>query len=492
VRVRRVGHDLTSHAYSFQHNANADNRNEQHYHKRSSTSLFVHQHHLFLSSIHEAEYKSIAPTSFLYLPCCRNDVPNLKPLLKNVLADITPDKNERASTLQRVNAFLKELNASLKKNKCAAKAVLGGSYAKDTWLRGDYDVDVFVQFGQTHKKDDLSTLLAKALKAKKAERIHGSRDYFWVKDQQFTFEIVPVLEVQKPEQAQNVTDFSPHHVTWVNKNGAKYKNDIRLFKKFCKAQGLYGAESYIRGFSGHVVDILVTYYKGFVPLLKAVTGWKPKTIVDYYHHYDKKALFVLNQSKIQGPLIIIDPVQKDRNAAAALIQEKYDGLIAAAKKFLAKPSQEFFVETGVDFGKLAKKGHVVRVCITAPTGKEDVVGTKLLHAFEYTKRFLEDFTLIASGWKWNKDSQAEFWYVVKQRTLPPTMIHPGPPLEFTRAVAAFKKAHKKTFVKGDRLMAEIKRPYTTPEQALAAAAQDEYVAQREITLKPESCTQVRG
>ena len=446
----------------------------------------------FLRVIHEAEYKSIAPTSFLYLSCCGNAVPNLKPLLKNVLADITPDKNERASTLTRVNAFLKELNASLKKNKCAAKAVLGGSYAKDTWLCGDYDVDVFVQFSQKHKKDDISNLLAKALKSRKAERIHGSRDYFWVKDQQFTFEIVPVLDVKKSEQAQNVTDFSPHHVQWVNKNGKKYKGDIRLFKKFCKAQGVYGAESYIRGFSGHVVDILVIYYKGFIPLLKAVTGWKPKTIVDYYHHFDKKALFVLNQSKIQGPLIIIDPVQKDRNAAAALIQEKYDGLITAAKKFLAKPSPEHFVETEVDLSKLAKKGHVVQVCVTAPAGKEDVVGTKLLHAFEYTKRFLEDFTLIASGWKWNKDRQAEFWYVLKQRTLSPTMIHPGPPLEFTQAVAHFKKVHKKTFVKGDRLMAEIKRPYTTPEAALAAAARDEYVAQREITINPLPCEKVRG
>jgi tRNA nucleotidyltransferase (CCA-adding enzyme) len=415
-----------------------------------------------------------------------------KKMLRDVLADITPTKDERAGTLKLVNDFLSKLNASLKKNKCAAKAVLGGSYAKDTWLNGDYDVDVFVQFAPKHRDDDLSGMLAKALRQWKAERVHGSRDYFWVREKKFRFEIVPVLAIKKAADAKNVTDFSPLHVQWVNKNGKKYKDDIRLFKKFCKAQGVYGAESYIRGFSGHVVDILVIAHKGFIPLLKAAARWKPKTIVDYYHNYDKKAVFVLNASKIQGPLIIIDPVQKDRNAAAALAQDKYDKLAESAQKFLKKPGKEFFVETEVDLGKIAKQGHIMQVCVTAPKGKEDVIGTKLLHVFEYVKRYLEDFTLVASGWRWNKGPEAEYWYVVKQRELPATMTRAGPPLEFAEAVKKFKKTHKKTFVQNHRVMAEIKRPWRTPEQALSAAAKDSYVAMRGVRITPVACERVRG
>ncbi|MEM4246893.1 MAG: nucleotidyltransferase domain-containing protein, partial [Candidatus Woesearchaeota archaeon] len=173
-------------------------------------------------------------------------------MLKEVLAEITPDKEERKSTLKIVKNFLKNLNSSLKKNRFAAKAILGGSYAKDTWLKGDYDVDVFVRFSLKYKGKDLSKMLEKALTPWNAERVHGSRDYFWVHKKQFKFEIIPVLEIKKANDAENVTDFSPLHVKWVNKNGKKYKGDIRLFKKFCKAQGVYGAESYIRGFSGHV------------------------------------------------------------------------------------------------------------------------------------------------------------------------------------------------------------------------------------------------
>lgn len=414
----------------------------------------------------------------------------IKEILAEVLKEITPDTGERKATLAIVKNFLTKLNNSLKKARLSAKAVLGGSYAKDTWLKGDYDVDVFVRFSLKHKKEDLSSLLAKALKQWKPERVHGSRDYFWVREKQFKFEIVPVLAIKKPAEAENVTDFSPLHVRWVNKNGKKYKNDIRLFKKFCKAQGVYGAESYIRGFSGHVTDILVTYYQGFVNSLKAISRWKPKTIIDYYHYYDKKALFVLNKSKIQGPLIIIDPVQKERNAAAALSQDKYDRIVKAAQRFLKNPSKEFFVETTVDYAKLAKTGHLLQVCAKAPRGKEDVIGTKLLHVFEYLKRYLEDFGIISSGWRWNKNAHAEYWYVVKQKKISDTMIRPGPPIELKSAVESFRKRHKKTFVQDHRLMAETRRPYTTPEQAINAAGKDVYLKQKGITITLFPCEPV--
>jgi tRNA nucleotidyltransferase (CCA-adding enzyme) len=410
-------------------------------------------------------------------------MPEVKKILKEVLSEITPNKEERAETLKKVNEFLKRLNSSLQKNKIQAKAVLGGSYAKDTWLKGDYDVDVFVRFALKHKKDNLSSLLAKSLKKFRTERIHGSRDYFWVREKQFRFEIVPVLAIKKQSDAENVTDFSPMHVEWVNKNAKKHKNDIRLFKKFCKAQGVYGAESYIRGFSGHVVDILVAYYRGFVNSLKAITHWKPKTIIDYYHHHDRKALFVLNRSKIQGPLIIIDPVQKERNAAAALSQDKYDGLINAAKAFLKRPNREFFEEKTTDIEEKANKGHLIRAFVKAPKGKEDVIGTKILHTFEYLKRYLADFELVDSGWLWDKGTRAEYWYVLKKKTLPATMIREGPPLELKKAVQEFRKKHKKTFTKNNKVMAETKRENTTPEKALNSAIKDQYVKHKKIELR---------
>ena len=402
-------------------------------------------------------------------------------LKKEVLARIVPSAKERKETLGKVHAFLKELNRQLKVNKIPAKAVLGGSYEKDTWLSGDYDVDVFVKFSPK-VQTNLSDLLEKALGNWSFERIHGSRDYFWVR-YTVKYEIVPVRDIKKPSQAQNVTDFSPLHVAWVNKKGSKFKNDIRLVKKFCKAAKCYGAESYIRGFSGHVVDILTIHYKGFKGLLKASVKWRPKTVVDHNNVYKGKALLMLNKSKIEGPLVVVDPVQPDRNAAAALTIENFDRFIAAAKSFLKKPKHDFFVEKEVDFAKLAKRGHLVKIELKTLDEKEDVAGTKFVRAFEHVQRELQEFGVKDAGWIWDKKSKGVWWFVLTECQLSLMFDWEGPPLKITPAVKKFKSIYKNTFTKKGRVWARLKREERTPKEVLGRVLNDNFVKSRVQTSR---------
>ena len=401
-----------------------------------------------------------------------------KNVLKQALLEIKPEKE----TVREVEEFLKKINKLLKKNKIKAKATAGGSYAKNTWLQGDYDVDVFVRFDMKHKDEDLSKLLKKALKVFKPELVHGSRDYFWVKNM-IKFEIVPVLDIKKAKEAENVTDFSPWHVKWVNTKGKKYKDDIRLAKKFCKAQGVYGAESYIHGFSGHVIDILVIYYKGFIPLLKAALKWKPKVIIDCSGKIGKKAEMMLNKSKTTGPLIVIDPVQPDRNAAAALNQKMFEKFIKSAKKFLKKPAITLFEPEKLDLDKLKKKGKVILIKVDVPSGKEDPVGAKLLKAHLFIKSRLTDFEPIESIWKWDRNKKAEFIYVLKKKKLPETYERPGPPAEMKAQVKEFKKKHKKILVKKGRVVAVLKYKNRTPEKVLKEVLKDKYLKGKVKTCK---------
>jgi len=384
-------------------------------------------------------------------------------ILRQVLEEIKPEKEK----VREVEEFLKKLNSEIKKHKIKAKATAGGSYAKKTWLKGDYDVDIFVKFNMKYKNKDLSKLLAKVLKKFKPELVHGSRDYFWVKNL-IKFEIVPVLDIKKPEQAQNVTDFSPWHVKWVNEKGKKYKDDIRLAKKFMKANGVYGAESYIHGFSGHVVDILVIYYKGFLSMLRAAAKWKPKTIIDPTRKIGRKAVLVLNKSKIQGPLIVIDPVQPNRNAAAAVNTKMFEKFISAAKKFIKKPAKEAFEPKKTDWKKLQKKGTILLIETGVPKGKEDPVGAKLLKAYKFIKKKLKDFEPIPEEvWNWDKEkNKATFGYVLKKKKLPETYERTGPPTEMKEAVKEFKKAHKKTKTKKGRVVAEIKHKHRNLKEFL--------------------------
>ena len=425
---------------------------------------------------------------------------NVKQILKEVLAEITP----KDGVAEEVSAFLKKLNSNLKKKGIRAKAVLGGSFAKGTNLRGDHDVDIFVRFDLGYDSDKLSGLLEPCLKVWKAERIHGSRDYFQVRDS-IKFEVVPVLGIKKPREAKNVTDFSPWHVDWVNKHGKKIKQEIMLAKKFLKAQGAYGAESYIKGFSGHVVDILVIHYGGFTKLLRAVSQWKvgkkgreEKQVVDPYNVYKGRALMMLNKSKLQSPLVLIDPVQPDRNASAALDEENYKKFVSAAKRFLKKPSGQFFVEKKADFSRLAGKGHLVMISAESLAGSEDVAGTKLLKAFEFLRQKLADagFKLAEAGWQWDKNAsqgkcglscgepdlrlkkRAIFWFVTKQKQLPKIEVRQGPPEGREPFAADFRKKYArigKVFVSKGRLWARVERKHRTPEMLLAFWLKDGYL-----------------
>jgi len=415
--------------------------------------------------------------NFVVLRMFINDIvphPAMKPLIRildAVAASLAPDE----SILAEVDGFVRRLNARIRKAKLQAEAMAGGSVAKGTFLKGDYDVDIFVRFEQQYLDQDLSALLARLLEPWKPERIHGSRDYFQIRNE-LVFEVVPVLKVEHPSQAVNVTDMSPLHVSWVLQH-KKHREGIRLAKAFCKAAHAYGAESYIKGFSGHVLDILVIYYKGFIPLLRASLKWKRQEVVDINKAHGGKALQRLNRAKI-SPLIVIDPLLPERNAAAALSQEKIALFQAAARGFLRKPDVEYFTTKELTIGDVREKARDRKLLIlqVAPKkGKRDVVGSKLLKAFEHVRIHLlnNDFTLLDAGWSWGKETF--FYYILKKETLPQEEERIGPPVRLKKNAEEFRAKYQKTFVRGSRIFAKMRRKYRRPEELLRDMCDDPYV-----------------
>jgi len=391
-----------------------------------------------------------------------------------VLERIRPGKEEQAKAKKHVRIFVSLIRSELKRLAIQAKVVAGGSFAKDTWLAGDFDVDVFVKFDMKYDgKKNISDLLESALLEFKPQRVHGSRDYFRV-DNEISFEVVPVLDIKASAHARNVTDFSPLHVKWVNENGADLKDDIRLAKQFCKAAKCYGAESYIGGFSGHVVDILVIHYGGFVKFLRAIEKWDldKKVVVDTNKVYKGRALFVLNESKRQGPIVVIDPVQPERNAAAALSRQNVERLKRASAGFLENPSERFFVVPKFDPSQCP--GLLVRV--VPLTGKQDVVGAKMVRAFEYVRRELADFGVVDAGWEW--DGTVYWWFVLKNETLPKRFEHRGPSVDQKEFAAAFKKKHADTFVRNNILYANVEREFTSARAYLDHLLRATFVEER--------------
>ncbi len=425
---------------------------------------------------------------------------NINVILSDVLEEIQPDKNYEKEIFARLNSIIKKINQNQKN----IKAVLGGSGAKGTWLK-TFDADIFVLFDYSKfrdKSDKLSDILEKILrkKSKKFIRIHGSRDYFQIRQNGFTFEIIPILKIKKAEQAKNITDVSPLHSNWVKKH-KKLINEMKLTKQFCQAQNVYGAESYIRGFSGYVCEILTVYYGSFLNLIKNAAKWQDKVVVDIEKYYRGKDVFkIVNTSKLISPLIVIDPVQKDRNAAAALSNEKFEMFKKAAKDFLNNPSKTFFINKDIKelffklksknnreifYGLRSKNTKLVILKIKPVAGKIDVVGTKLLKIYEFLNRQLQKhgFKIIKSGWEWNKKDDGLFYYLFDKKQLPRTIELEGPPLAIKHHVEQFKKIHKHTFNKSKRIFALEKRKYTSPEDLLKNLSMHEFVRERGKSMK---------
>ncbi len=404
--------------------------------------------------------------------------------LVNVLNKIKPNETEKINFKRTCNSFLQVLNSHLSQ----AKAILGGSGAKDTWLTENHDVDIFVLYNYqlfSKKSGQISNLLEKTLKKtfkkEKLTRVHGSRDYFQLSYHQFSFEVVPILAIATAAKAVNITDVSPLHARWVNAHARELKDEIRLAKQFCRAQDMYGAESYIGGFSGYVLEILVIFYGSFQKLLTASQQWKVNEVVDVAGHYaGKNALFEINSSK-HSPLLVIDPVDKSRNAAAALTLEKFLLFKKKAQDYLQRRKDYFFEKELISLPNLKKmypKHNIIYVEVKELNNKKDVVGSQLLQVFKFLQKGLAPFEVTASGWDWNI-----FYFIVKRDRLAASMERAGPPLKLKQAVANFKKKHRQTYLKRSRIYAKIPQATRSLEPFVKQVLADPYLQERISKIK---------
>jgi tRNA nucleotidyltransferase (CCA-adding enzyme) len=342
------------------------------------------------------------------------------------------------------STVISKLSSALKKRKIQADVVIGGSVAKSTNLK-HYDMDIFVQFYKNPDSDLLEAVLKKEFA--RVERLHGSRDYFKIHAGSKHYEIVPVLKIAKAEQAENVTDVSMLHVKWVKAN-LKNPGDVKLAKLFCRAQHVYGAESFISGFSGYFLEILIVYYGSFEKMIKAAAKWKPKVVIDAAHYYTSKedALFQLNASKTISPVIVIDPVQKDRNAGAAVSIEKFDKFVKAAQEYTKKPSEKFFAAEEFSAEKLKKEAGKNKTAVILKAepvkGKLDVVYSKIVKVQEHIKQQLElnEFSVHKTEFEFTENI---IWFIVSPVKLPSQKKHLGPKADFEpKFIDSFKKKYK--------------------------------------------------
>jgi len=386
--------------------------------------------------------------------------------MKSVIKEILPKIKVNEEEENKIKSVISEINSKIKEglSKYNANFFVGGSVGKGTNLPGTHDIDIFIRFKEN---GELSEDLGKILSVfDNVTRLKGSRDYYKINYNGYEIEFIPVLYCKTISNAKNITDHSPFHVNW-SKRSSELNEDVKLAKLFFTANKLYGAESWISGFSGHSIEILTKHYGGFEKLIKNISKWKDETIIDteglYKAKIDIKA--DLSESKI-NKIILIDPIDKDRNAAAAVSDEKYNQLIEIAKNFLDKPTKKYFEIQKIDIDTLkknAKKNKLFYYELEPESEKQDIAGSKMLTRLKKIVKVVKDheFDIIDSGLFWDKKNKGLIWIIVPDKDLEKKKILTGPPTYGnTHDIMNFKSKHKKVWREGYNYYTEIKREYT--------------------------------
>jgi len=382
-------------------------------------------------------------------------------VLEKVIKKISTKKHDKEISKAYSDTKTK-LETAILSLKINCSVFLGGSLAKGTMLSNNKEIDIFLRFTQDYKNKELSELAEKILKRTKIKfkRVHGSRDYFQSHEDEFMIEFIPIYEIKNSSEAKNITDISPLHVLWVDKKINSLEDDVKLAKQFCKSAKVYGAESHIQGLSGYVLEILVIYYGGFEKLLKAASKWKDKVIIDPENYFKGKNVEdEMNKAKRQSPLIIVDPVQKERNVAAALSKKSFEKFILYSKEFLANPSEDFFEIKEIQDKELIEEAkaldsYLVNIKVKAAGDKSDVIGGKVRKLKQFLEKNLKKkgFNIVEDYWTLN-----DIWFIFNPEKLPLTYEHKGP--FSSKKDAHYKKfieKHKDTFVKGKYIYAKVK------------------------------------
>ncbi len=389
--------------------------------------------------------------------------------MNDILAQLIPEKEKQA----QAQAVTQEIIAHLEQQEGVVECIAGGSCAKGTNLKNNFDIDIFVRYKPSVK--DYSRNLEKALSPFQTERVRASRDYFMFTYKGHEIECIPVKYITSVSEAENSTDLSPLHVAWAKAHlSSEQANDVRKAKQFCRVAHVYGAESYRKGFSGHVLEILIIHHTTFDHFIQAVSEW---TFPVHIGDASKK----LNPSKTAGPLVVVDPIDPERNAAAAVSFQQAKQLQKQARAYLAQEEKEaFFVLQPFTL----PEGNLHVVECTPLEGNKDIALTKVLKVYEWITRGLEEegFSIRTQGWNPETPTTTMYWEVEEEK-LPSTYYRQGPHIDQKEAVQSFKEKHQeRAEQQGDYYVVLEKRKHPHIRDCLTHLINTSYTQERCIDI----------
>jgi len=396
-----------------------------------------------------------------------------------VLEKVTPSLQERKKLLNLSQALTERVTSAAKKMKVKVKVRVEGSVAKDTWLSGEPDIDIFMRLPTSTPRNSLGEVCLRVARAatKGSKHVERFADHPYLEAfvEGVRVNIVPCYEA-RPGEWMSATDRTPFHTAYINEHLTdEARGEVRLLKKFMKGVGVYGAEIKVGGFSGYLCELLILHRKSFLDTIKAFALGEQRMVIDiarFYagRHEELGLLF-------DDPLVVVDPVDRARNVASAVRNQKLHDFVASSQRFLAKPSLGFFyppqtVPLSVRSMRRSLKtrgSSIIFVLFGRVDAVADVLWGQLYKSQRSLRKLLElnDFAVLRDL-PWSNEKGVNMIILeLEDCCVPKVRRHVGPPLEKEKECEKFVAKYVESpeavsgpYVEDGRWVVLVRRKFT--------------------------------
>ena len=409
----------------------------------------------------------------------------IKHVCSEVLMKINPTQEERKKVEKLAKDLERKVASSAAKKGIEAVVRVEGSVAKDTWLREEPDIDVFMCLPPSIPRKTLGTVSLEIAREategwRQVERF-AEHPYLEAFVEGFRVNIVPCYRAGRGEWL-SATDRTPFHTDYVNNRlNTSLRCEVRLLKRFLQGIRAYGAEIKVGGFSGYLCELLVIHYGSFTGTLQAFANCAARMVIDIENYYGgrEKNLRLL----FAEPLVVIDPVDKGRNVASAVKPQKIYALVGAARAFLKTPSERFFfppkakaLSTKELKDKLKQRGSdCLFLTFRNVNAVPDILWGQLYKTQRSLRKLLElnGFKVLRDAVWSDEKTLSAFVLELEQRAIPSVRKHLGPPLEREEECANFLSKYRDNgsvvsgpFIEDGRWVVEVPRKHTDAVELL--------------------------
>jgi len=348
-------------------------------------------------------------------------------VLRQATRLVVPSPAESAKVSRLSKMLLAKTRRAAKRFPEVKGVLMGGSFAKGTWLPGCVDLDIFVKIDSMTPEERFERVGlgvgAVATRGYPTGKKYAQHPYTEAMVEGVRVNIVPCFAV-KPGEWRSAADRSPYHVKLVEGISGDRKDQVRLLKLFMNGVGVYGAEIERQGFSGYVAEVLLIKHGGF------------EEVIRWFAEYKMPA---------NGRIFSLpDPVDEGRDLGIAVSGESLGRMVLACREFLRRPSLAYFARMS---GKTHRKleGEVFAALFSHRELSEDTLWGELRKTLKHVVRHLEvqGFRIARAMAASDNASKSAILLIPEFVLLPESEQRLGPTVDRRKDVEAFVSMNSK-------------------------------------------------